>query len=712
MIKLIPILCIITITVLFLFYSDLKESSGYTNFRGYQKEEIVLDQSSGLTQDLLEAVLQLADQNHILIAKKTVSNDYKDSFNIYFSFSNIDELEKFLKKNFMIHFNQNPEKNQQSFFSTYLKENNHQVGYIKDLFQNQYYNYYLMSSLLENGYSLYGSYTIYYQKEIDYQNFIQKIEEMFGTQIHTYAVDIGLEKSVAILSMISLIVILSFYFLFETYQVYSQSSKIGCLRLLGFSNFKISHVLIQKTMKKYGIFMVLFLIFLSVIIKNMSTFLFIKLLILNLLLLVIVYFIHYICVCRITRSEKTSHLLKKKNIAKEILKVSKKWKVVITVLLLLFIPSLFQSFQRFPELWERYQSSKLLLQYGVFSEYLGYSEHDKDYESHVNLYQKIVKDKRLDTFYVDMGTIYCESEEDPDWLKNSQYIPYGTVDRNYLMNEKIKVYNESGDIVDVNQIKGVFFLFPKSKISMIDVFLDYYWKDSQKYYEKYQIPFYDQVYFYEDQKLNTYEVECKNQYVNHYILRVIDESLTLSYHETSAGIQVFGLGMSTALKIKMNQNKNVTFDILNEHIKELGLQDLLSKNNFVTYQEYFGLEFANFYLELLLFIVAILIIIGTYIMITIEIIHLYLNSEQQKIFVKQLLGYSKEDIFQNILKSNFLYNIVALELALILSILLGKFYIGIYLLSVSIFLGIDFIVLWLVIHFTNVSRLFEFLKGK
>lgn len=703
--RIIPLLNIVILSVLFIFYEDVKELEQYTNYSNYQVESVILDEKTELTMEQLKELQKIANDNNVLLEKRQLNQNITE---IYLSLESIQYLEKFLNREFIVH-KMNNSKNNISFISTEKTKSQNQIGYIKDLLGNQHFSYYTFDSLYKNSH-LYGTYHIYYQHQKDYQKFNHKLEELLGQVIHPIQINTEIKQYIKVISIITTIIMLFFYFLFEVYNLYKNSARIGCMKLLGFSTFKINQILIGSKIKIYSAFMIFLSILLLFIIKNITLMLLIKLFFIHLCLLLLIYCIHYYCVFAIAKGESIVSLLKQKNISLQIFKISCVSKVLITLVLLIQIPLFICNIKQLPDIFYHYRKYKKVLDYGVFSDYLGFSSNKKNYEKHIELYTKILNDSKLETFYVDLGELYYDKE--PEWLitakKEGTYIPYGSVDRNYLQNETIRVYELDGQEVDIKTICGVFFLFPKDRKNEITKFLKYYEKESIKDYQKHNMDFSFQVYLYDEQKLPTYDLETDYQYVDDVILRVIDSEFKISYMETAIGIQIFGLGMSTGLKIKSNQD---TFTILNEHIKELDLNDLLSKQNFVTYNQYLGTEIKELSTKLILLGSVIILFILVYIMVITELFYIYIKNDEKRILVKKLLGYSMIESIEPIFKWNFKLNIIIVIISLILLLLLNLFYCILYCASIVVFIFIDSIILSILIRLIDVSMLNEKLKG-
>ena len=185
----------------------------------------------------------------------------------------------------------------------------------------------------------------------------------------------------------------------------------------------------------------------------------------------------------------------------------------------------------------------------------------------------------------------------------------------------------------------------------------------------------------------------------------------MSYLESSRGLSTFGNGLNTGLKIEIKNNKNETFKILENHIQESGLSELLTINNFMSFNDYFNNEIQTARLITLVVTVAILLVLTVYIIISPQVISLYVKSENQKVMVKYLLGHNKYDIFSEIIDKNLKYNIISFIIISLILIVLNKFNILLFIISISTFLVIDLAILFLIIKFYDFSKVYTQLKG-
>ncbi|MDD2409970.1 MAG: hypothetical protein PHD03_04570 [Bacilli bacterium] len=716
--KIIPVIMMLVTTFLSIFFLDVNQSRKYLQIDSYEKKFIRIDYNENIKIDgsIIDEILQLAKANNVIIQKANFSNIDSNVRNVYFSFDKPEELYKFIGDNFRLKQFNSDMINNNAFISTYYHNDDNQIAIIPDLLKNDYYNYYKFDKLISDGGNLYGEYLVYYKNYSDFDKFSNGVKNLLGQDIVSFSIFNNLYKYIIIIIFGSVSILMLFYFIFQIYETYYKSQQIGCMKLLGYSESKIANIIMGKKIKMYFLFELFLLLSSFVFVKNINFFAFIFLFSINLVLIVLTILINYICVKIIFHGYNISNILKKQNIAIKIAKTSGKLKVITTALIIITLSILFNNLSTLYSELKVYQNSKELLQYGVLASFNADSEERFDYQKHSELYKNIVNNEHLNTFYANFDYYIIRSEKEKELgeelEKNGTFFKYGSVDKNYLEKEKIDVYDLNNNIVDISEINHIFFLFPKSKKGKIELFKEFYQRRSKDEYQKYNIDNKFEAYVYDDKLLNSYRLDQDIKYVNSPILRVINENLRLSYIESSLGINIFGTSLETSLKIEIINNKKKTFEILKKEIEKTGLENLISIDNFISFSDYFNDEirlskiitFTTFSATSILFLV--------YLIISIQVISLYVKSEIQNVTVKYLLGYNSSKIFSAIIDKNMIYNMSAVILSGLILILINYFNILIYLVSISIFLVVDLIVTFVIINIHDFSKIHLQLKGE
>lgn len=715
--KILPIFCILVTTILSIFFLDVNESKKYFQFNDYNHDfvSIKYNENIKINNDMIKQVLVLAKKNNVILEKSNISNTENNVKNNYLSLDTKEELLKFISKTFNLKKTNNVSDDNNAFIATYKQDNDNQIAIISDFLSNNLYNYYTFNNLFVNDGNLYGEYIVHYTNYDDFNKFSNELENLLQQDVHSYSNFSNSQQYIAILLVGSIIIIMLFYFIFQIYEIYYSSKDIACMKLLGFGKYKISYIMMKKRLKIY-LYLIVFIFLLSIIfLKNINLYKLLFILNINLLLILLTYFINYMCIKLILKGYQATNILKKQNIALKISKISGKIKIVMISLLIISVSLLFANMSSYFDNLKVYNNSKELLNYGIINDLKADTPDNFNYIKQMNLFSAIYKDKNLDIFYSEFSKYYDKNEEEQkavdEMYDEGTAFEYGSVDKNYLKKEKIIIYDLDHNEVSIDDLNDVVFLFPKSKIKKIDEFNKYYKERNYDLYEKYDIDYNFKAYMYDDQKVNTYRLNLKLKYVDSPILRVINDTIKISYIEASSGISAFGNGLTTGLKIQIKNSKEATFNVLEKHIENAELSSLIGIDNFLLFKDYFSDEIAISRTISIVLLMTFIVMLMVYVIISIQVISLYVKSENQKVMVKYLLGYNKIDIFDEIIKKNIQYNIFAFIITGIILLLMNQLNILLYLITIFSFMVVDFIILFLITKLYNFSKIYIELKG-
>jgi hypothetical protein len=709
--KIIPIVIILTISILFLIFINFKEANEYLKFKNYKREtmSIKYDSNNDSLLDNIRNIQSIARKNNVILLKVNVDNKNNNNTNLYLSLENITELKTLLSKNFDINLIDN-KMDENSFFSTFDHHDNSQVGIIKDLFGDNLYTYYLMDRMFENNDCLFGNYYILYTDFQDYSNFMNDVKNLIGYDVYSMSLSTNIEEFIAVLLIGSLIFLLIFYFIFQIFDYNNNAKKIGCMKLLGFENKKINKNMIYKNMLIYIITTIIVLLLSVIFVKNITLYHMILLLFINFSIILLTYSVSYLCCKIINKSYKITNILKMQSVSTKISSVSYKLKIVMTILLVCFSAFAFNNASDLYNKLKAYNSSKNLLEYGLFQSYVADQPEIYDYDKQHELYLKIINN--MDTVYAQFHDYSQFTQEDFLRTKNAEsegkFYVYDSVDKNYLKKEKIKIYDLNNNEVDVDSIDKVFFLFPKSKKNYIEAFHEFN-KDLDDYYLQFNEEYEFSAYLYDDQFLDTYQVDYKS--IESPILRVIDNSIKYPSFYDGNGLSFFGERMITGLKTKLiDGDKEKTIETLESYINDSGLTNLLNRQSFITFKDYFNDEIIASQIILLFTVLMIVLILIVYILISFQLLKLYIESQKKKVLVKKLLGFDNNYIFECVYTKNLNNTLIAIVISFIILIIIKQFNIS-FIILVLLFLILDFLITLLSIKTTKLSTIYLDLKG-
>ena len=711
--KIIPIVGIIVTTLILLIFIDTKEYQKYDQLDGYQSESFSIEYDSNKENlaNLVKAISEIARQNNVILSKN-------NNENIYYSFATIDELVNVLSNNFDVEV-YDIDYEVDSFIATYKTDDNKQIGYIKDFLADNKITYYLLDTLIEDNGILHDTYQVFYKSESDYTNFINAVKTNIGydfTSAFVTQTD-NVEDLFLILILIVLILISLFYYTFEIYRLYYSSKKIGCMKLLGFDKLKITNVMVKSSFLVYLIAVLIIFILLLIFAKNITLSYLALIFLFDMIILLFTYYVSFTCVKIILNSYQTSGIIKNQNLASKIAKISNKIKFIVTILLIGFISFLFYTADSIFNTMEVYNHSQNMLGYGVIDSVSTMVAGDLS-KGHTKLYQLLYDDSRLEILEVDFGRFFTTDEEYQEIInqniQNNVSLYYGDVNKNYLKKENILVYDDNNNLVNIDNIEDFSFIIPKSKkeimLNLINIHFQEVKTDcSNNPYEK------SKIYYYDDQEIDTYRLNLNEKYIDSPAIRVIGRNIfgsSIDSLNACGYVSIYGQGIDdTGLKIKIVDTLENTNDILEEYFKEAGVYGIIDRSNFISFDNYFSGQISTVSLVFSIVITSVILIGGTYTLISLQVITLYLKSEKQKVIVKRLLGFSKRDIFNKIINKNIIINIICFIISFILLIIIGKLDYEVFIISIILFMIVDIILLLLSIRFSGFSRIFEQLKG-
>lgn len=708
--KIIPIITILVISVLVLLFLDFNEANSYMNLKGFNMETISIkcDDGSNLA-DIVNNVQEIARKNNVILVKTTVDYKKENGVNVYLSLENIDELNKLLNKKFNVKATNN-EITKSSFLSTYNQNSDNQIGIINDLFGDHFYTYYLMDVMIENNYSLFGNYSILYDDFQNYSNFMNEVNNLLGYDTYAIGYYNSIDNYILILIVVSLLLMLLFYFVFQVYDYYNSSKKIGCMKLLGHDGFHINKNLCFKNVKINFISFFSILLLSIIFVKNITPYHLLILSCINLFIILLTYFISYLSCNIINKNYKLVNMLKMENITLEMGKISYGFKTIMTIMLICFTVIVFQNVNTLHNQLKVYNESKNTLEYSVLKSYVAGQQESRENDKIHDLYLKIINN--MDTFYASFQDYSQYTSQDFERLEQAERVGksfhFDSIDKNYLKMKKIKVYDINDEEIDIDKINSVYYLLPKSKKSLIDLFKKFH-LELDEYYLKYNKNYSLVVYFYNDQKIDTYQVTSK--YIESPILRVVNDSITSHSFLDDLGINFFGQGMGTGLKIKLiDGDKEKTMETLFGYIDESGLSNLFSRQSFMTYKDYFNDEILASRIILLVVTMTIVLILTIYILISFQLLKLYIKAQKKTILVKKMLGFDDDNIFENVYRKNSRNTIISIIIALLILIIIKRINISFVFMPV-IFLILDFLVTLISIKSTKLTTIYSDLKG-
>lgn len=369
-VKIIPIISILILTYLIVFYGDVDMRSRYSRIEGYQVTGIELGQQNDVINEaFLDKLATYANEHNVVLAKPTYDIEAK----VKRTFYSIDSMEELLDK-LQLDYEVVHGQGEKSFAATYHSGLDEQAFYIPDLVDNDKYELYSLSRLRDMGLYEYGSYSVFYQNETDLNNFFGSIAKDTGIpaeslHITSYGMLSAHTDLIAIAIIGGAFFSMLFYFITVAFQLYRQSRKIGCLQLLGFDNKGITKQVLKESMPLLITVSVIMLIIMKLLIRNITVTILLQLMLCYLLILLSTIAITYGCTLLISGKAKISNILKKESLVKKISNICLVSKVLFVAVLFLFVT------WALPSLLEDYTSSSyvkadnIVMDYAVFTHY-------------------------------------------------------------------------------------------------------------------------------------------------------------------------------------------------------------------------------------------------------------------------------------------------------------------------------------------------------
>lgn len=709
LIRIFPVFIIVLMSISIIKLNDMQEKQLYKEVQSFDSLGINIPSTTeNITDKHINELFDAAIDNNVLLVK-TIYNDETNSVDNYITTKDIITL-------FSDQFEINEyETLKQDAITTY-DSNNVNVYYKKDFLNNDRYSFYPTEYMELNNVYKYGTYTLYYQDYEDCNMFFNSAEDILNIprdelyneywgqlKEHTDILFIGMVGAIAFFSL--------FYFILIIFLFYKESKKIGVLTLLGFNKKDILILMNKKFIFMLFVFGLVLSIGGFVLLPNAKIDLQVSLLIINIVLIVLTVLISYVGLNFIYKYTNLSNILKRQSIVKKITNICLVTKFIVVSFLVLFSISMFPFVQEAKISTNLLKESEELMDYAVFPRlHVENAEYD-DSERFLAFYKEVI-DQNIDHIYVRFDDYLETDEESINNLENMEktgtYFRYASVDKNYLDLYNLIYYSEDLTESNIESIDQEFFLLPKSKKTYLSKFKEYI----SKKYEKYQLNEPVLIFLYDDCSFDTFDCEKGIKNVESPILRVVHKNNPYSYIEKSYGIDVAGTGMNTGLKFNVNNTPDLFNSELKECIKTAGLQNVLLEENFIKYKDYYIDEISNAKKMNSIFLSAICIGLGIYITLIFQTFSLFIEARKNEILVKSILGFSRKDIFFDVIFWNIGVTLLPLIGFLLYSIFSKSLNLTFVVAVLSIFMVLDILLVLLVTHIVKINNVYSMIKGE
>ncbi len=710
LIRIFPIVILVFLSFFLININDMMQKELYKEIDSYEMLGFRIPENiESINNSDIEDVYEAAIRNDIVLSK-SIYNEKRDSIDNYIITDNMIEL---FSKQFNIEKNE-INNNYKSIVT--FKTNDRVSYYLNDFLNNDRYAYYSIEEMKNQNIYPYGDYSLYYQNDTNYRKFLKESEEILNVSKDMLCISNWgiMKENVEILlnaMIFCIIFFILFYFILILFILYRDSKKIGVLSLLGFRNKDIMCVMNNKYLRFLFLFSILFIVILMLILPNTTFSFLINLTSMYTVVIIITILISYaglFCICKLI---DLSNMLKKKSIVKIISNICLFAKFIMVAVLVLFSIYMLPFMKEAMNSKELLNENKKLMDYAVFPRIkVENSEYD-DYDKYLDFYKEVIA-KEIDHIYVNYQD-YLSTDQ--TFIKDSERVEkegkgyrIASVDINYLNLYKLRIYDEYHHFVDMNTIDQEFYLLPKSKKSYTSSLKEY----NEEKYHYYQLDIPVLVYYYDDKIFDTYDSMNGVPKVKSPIFRVIHESNPFTYMEKSYGIDVAGTRMNTGLKFNISKKDNFYQSELYDIIQNVGLQNVLQEDNFVSYKDFYSDEIAKSKKMNTIFVVGISIGLLVYILLVVQTFILFVEARKTEVLVKSILGFSRKDIFSNII----LWNLSVTLLPIIGIIAFYVFYkisdLKFVILVASTYILLEFVLLSIVSKIVRINNVYSKLKGE
>ncbi len=585
---------------------------------------------------------------------------------------------------------------------------------IKDVMENDLVQYLSYEDALKNKDIIYeGSFDTGAQSYEQLDQYMTKVAEHFdlifnpgwiGSDIdYGFRINFKSNNHVKIPSLF-VILVLFIALIMTIIQKNSNNTKhIGVFSLLGYSNTKIIKKLFASDFIAIVSCNVLFLITLLTI-SNASITLYVQIIIKDLILLLIVFSI-YGFILNKTKKNSVGSIIKKVNISGSLNKFVLAIQIILSIGIMIFALIYTTIVSDFIDLNKAQSISNYANNYGT----IGYVDNDYSDQNNFDLIENLL-------YYINENEILSEQMiyTNVHNMEALSYSLYSSVDSNYLKAENVKVFDDSGKIVEIARYNTEdIFVFPKNYEGQQKDVLDKYFDDNDELYNEDKSLFNPIILYYDNTELRTYDLNAITS--DSPVLKILNSSDKRTYMMDYNGISAMGMGTVTALKF----NCEIGVDIIKNELEKVFAQ--IDPNNEIgfNFDRHFIImeeqQKENYYfkmLELKFGLGFIVVLYFLYIFIKLQFISLYTTENNREISIKKHLGYSYNLIYKEIYKLELIIYCISLFIAIGIKIACNlKADMIIFMVGIVLVLVTDLLLTYLITIIHNKLKTAKNIKG-
>lgn len=722
--RLFIIFVFVIITIFCLFLLDQKENDRYYHIEGYDFIKFSLKQNDKYDKKDYLDMIDFANKNHVILMKNTEVNMSGELINtFYFSKTDIKEILDQLDIKYTVN------KGNLTTACSITLDQNKCTYHILDLLGNNNVQIKTLSDLFSSEDYMFSDYRIYYKDPLDADNFLKEMTKRFEETVTEYdeslmGMNLGASSTIQYVPISIIFIFVLFYLVLEMFNVYQASKRVSVMKLMGIGLPRIYRKLMFRDILFYILLSVILLILLRFSIIDIDVEILMGFVLLYLFICLVFLILSFLSLVLIYYKKSMIEILKNHSIIRQLLKVCSLYKVIVSFLMIiLLITTLGSGVSYFDKvkMMRRMEKVKDWGFYTIVNE--ENNQYNFENRSNLNKFYEALNNSNIDYIYEDFSQYDITNPEDivmtDEAIDSGEDFPFATVDYNYLKQSGIKIKNENNQEIELTKKDHEYFIFPEEYKEYHERFINYYKKEVDRKFKGNSIKFNDKLFTYQADEIYQHYVDkddgdvvVSKLKIKKPILRITYDQYPINYLDDLFGLNLIGTNETTALKIKIKQNKQDTVKELDGILEKEHLDKVFQGSNFVTALDLVGNELLRYKNEIILEGIMFLLALSIYMIITVEINLLQLEKRNKEIYVKLLLGYDKKRALNIIYRSDIVTIMIPIIVALGFELIIVKSFNILVFLAILLTIAFELIVFICVTMNIRLDKVSENLKGE
>lgn len=722
--RLFVIFVFVIITIFCLFLLDQKENDRYYHIEGYDFIKFSLKQNDKYDKKDYLDMIDFANKNHVILMKNTEVNMSGELINtFYFSKTDIKDILDQLDIKYTVN------KGNLTTACSITLDQNKCTYHILDLLGNNNVQIKTLSDLFSSEDYMFSDYRIYYKDPLDADNFLKEMTKRFEETVTEYdeslmGMNLGASSTIQYVPISIIFIFVLFYLVLEMFNVYQASKRVSVMKLMGIGLPRIYRKLMFRDILFYILLSVILLILLRFSIIDIDVEILMGFVLLYLFICLVFLILSFLSLVLIYYKKSMIEILKNHSIIRQLLKVCSLYKVIVSFLMIiLLITTLGSGVSYFDKvkMMQRMEKVKDWGFYAIVNE--ENNQYNFENRSNLNKFYEALNNSNIDYIYEDFSQYDITNPEDivmtDEAIDSGEDFPFATVDYNYLKQSGIKIKNENNQEIELTKKDHEYFIFPEEYKEYHERFINYYKKEVDKKFKGNSIKFNDKLFTYQADEIYQHYVDkddgdvvVSKLKIKKPILRITYDQYPINYLDDLFGLNLIGTNETTALKIKIKQNKQDTVKELDSILEKEHLDKVFQGSNFVTALDLVGNELLRYKNEIILEGIMFLLALSIYMIITVEINLLQLEKRNKEIYVKLLLGYDKKRALNKIYRSDIVTIMIPIIVALGFELIIVKSFNIMVFLAILLTIAFELIVFICVTMNIRLNKVSENLKGE